>query len=108
MTQAMNDADGQFYKAMLSSGLYPTSGGADDWLYVKAGIPGSVIELRDNGQNGFKLPKEQIKPTGLELYNGIITAIGHVKSIAAIHQFPNHQMILTALNMTATTTINNE
>lgn len=60
---------------MLSSGLYPSSGSAEDWLYVKAGIPGFVLEMRDKGEYGFNLPRVQIKPTGLELFAGVITAI---------------------------------
>lgn len=63
------------YTPMLSSGLYPSSGSAEDWLYVKAGIPGFVLEMRDKGEFGFHLPRSQIKPTGMELYIGIITAI---------------------------------
>lgn len=63
------------YTPMASAGLYPSSGSAEDWLYVKAGIPGFVIELRDKGQYGFHLPRSQIKPTGMELYVGVISAI---------------------------------
>lgn len=63
------------YKPMLSAALYPTSGEAEDWMYVKAGIPGFVIELRDQGQKGFLLPTSQIIPTGMELYTGIVRAV---------------------------------
>ena len=62
---------------MLSAALYPTSGGAEDWMYVKAGIPGIVIELRDQGQHGFLLPASQIIPTGTELYEGIVQAVNY-------------------------------
>ena len=67
------------YTPEKSVGLYPVSGTAEDWLYVKAGIPGFVLEMRDNGRHGFVLPPEQIKPTGEELFAGIITAITNYK-----------------------------
>lgn len=75
MAKNMHAVHGVHYKPIPSAGLYPTSGSAEDWLYVKAGIPGFIIELRDKGQHGFHLPKSQIKPTAEELYIGIITAI---------------------------------
>lgn len=65
------------YRPMLSAALYPTSGGAEDWMYVKAGIPGIIIELRDQGQNGFLLPTSHIIPTGTELYEGIVQAVSY-------------------------------
>lgn len=70
----MSDAHGKFYKPLLSSELYACSGAADDWLYIKAGIPGYTIELRDKGRHGFVLPKEQIRQTGEELFAGIVAA----------------------------------
>ena len=75
MADSMKSLYNVKYTPMLSAGLYPSSGSAEDWLYVKAGIPGFVMELRDKGQYGFHLPRSQIKPTGMELYIGIITAI---------------------------------
>ena len=70
---------GSKYTPMKSSGLYPVTGSAEDWLYVKAGIPGFVLEMRDKGQQGFRLPASQIKPTGRELFVGVITAINNYK-----------------------------
>lgn len=63
------------YRSMPSASLYPTSGGAEDWMYVKAGIPGFAIELRDQGGLRFLIPNSQIIPTGMELYTGIISGI---------------------------------
>ena len=79
MSQSMLKLYGVEYTPEKSVGLYPVSGTAEDWLYVKAGIPGFVLEMRDNGRHGFVLPPEQIKPTGEELFAGIITAITNYK-----------------------------
>lgn len=75
MSADMKSLYNVYYDPVLSSGLYPSSGSAEDWLYVKAGIPGFVMELRDKGKYGFKLPTSQIKPTGMELYVAILAAI---------------------------------
>lgn len=77
MVENMGRLYGVKYTASLSVGLYPVTGSAEDWLYVEAGIPGFVMEMRDNGQHGFKLPPNQIKPTGKELFVGILTALKH-------------------------------
>ena len=75
MSNRMKSLYNVVYTPAPSAGLYPTSGSAEDWLYVKAGIPGFVIELRDKGKYGFNLPTSQIKPTGMELFVGILAAI---------------------------------
>lgn len=80
MSKNMFDLNGVYYKHSLSFDLYPASGSAEDWMYVKAGILGFVLELRDEGKFGFSLPKSQIKPTGEELYIGIVTAITGLKT----------------------------
>jgi len=47
--------------------LYEASGGSDDWAHGAAGIKYSyTVELRDTGDHGFVLPKEQIIPSGEE------------------------------------------
>jgi hypothetical protein len=55
------------YLSQKSAALYPTGGGMDDWFYLRAGIHGFTIELRDTGAYGFDLPPNQIKQTGDEL-----------------------------------------
>ena len=55
------------YASEKSAALYPTGGGLDDWFYVKAGMLGFTIELRDDGTYGFLLPAAQIRQTGDEL-----------------------------------------
>lgn len=77
MVESMKNLYGVTYTAELSAGLYPVTGSAEDWLYVKAGIPGFVLEMRDTGRFGFKLPANQIKPTGKELFTAILTAVNN-------------------------------
>lgn len=69
---AMNVPYSSDYASERSSGLYPTAGSMDDWMFDKAGMPGFTIELRDHGQYGFDLPAEFIVPTGEELLAGVL------------------------------------
>lgn len=52
-----------------SADLYPAAGASDDWY---KGILGArfvyTTELRDTGRYGFRLPPEQIIPSGEELW----------------------------------------
>ncbi len=89
MVARMAQIDGHVYKEMLSAGLYPTSGGADDWFYVKAGVAGFTLELRDNGQFGFVLGPEHIRPTGQEMLVAIETAVKYLKQLSHQMNFPN-------------------
>lgn len=53
--------------------LYAAAGGSDDWAHGTAGIKYSyTIELRDTGDHGFVLPKEQIVETGDETFAAIL------------------------------------
>jgi len=75
MVAAMQAVDKIEYTAVRSSGLYPVSGSAEDWMYVKAGMHGFVMELRDKGRHGFQLPASQIIPTGKELFAAVMVAL---------------------------------
>jgi len=45
------------------------AGGSDDWAHGAAKIKYAyTVELRDTGDNGFVLPKEQIIPSGEETW----------------------------------------
>ncbi|XP_068244163.1 carboxypeptidase B-like [Palaemon carinicauda] len=72
-TDAIRKYDGTDYTlGSVTQLLYVASGGSGDFAYATAGIPFSYsLELRDLGQHGFILPKEQILPTGIETYEGI-------------------------------------
>lgn len=72
MSTAMNALFNNDYSSDLSSGLYPTGGSMDDWMFYGAGMPGFTIELRDHGQYGFLLPADQIVPTGQEVLAALL------------------------------------
>lgn len=75
--RAVYSVDGVTYRiGPLSKALYVGSGFAMDWVYSKVGIVNAFLaELRDKGQYGFLLPKEQILPTAAETWQGIKTAM---------------------------------
>lgn len=93
MANKMSAHEGRVYRPMKSAGLYPTSGGADDWFYVKASVPGITLEMRDRGESGFVLGREQIRPSGKELMIAIQTATKHLKNLARSVEFPNPAMV---------------
>lgn len=52
--------------------LYSVGGGSTDYVYDVAGAEYSyAFELRDEGDFGFVLPPNQIRPTGEEMWAGI-------------------------------------
>ncbi|XP_020913424.2 carboxypeptidase B [Exaiptasia diaphana] len=53
--------------------IYANSGGSKDYTYGELGVKYSfALELRDTGRYGFLLPPQQIIPTCIETFNGII------------------------------------
>ncbi len=56
--------------------IYPAAGVSADWVYGANApdrfIAAFAIELRDNGQNGFLLPPEEIVPTSEENLQAVI------------------------------------
>ncbi|EDO46954.1 predicted protein, partial [Nematostella vectensis] len=71
-----SSGDNTVYKVGPSSTvIYVNSGGSKDYTYGALGIKYSfALELRDTGKEGFLLPPEQIIPTALETFNGVIAA----------------------------------
>jgi murein tripeptide amidase MpaA len=65
--------NGVTYSNIRSSQLYPVSGASDDWFTVKGNFWGFCWELRDAGRYGFRLPEDQILPTGQEIFAGLLT-----------------------------------
>lgn len=52
--------------------LYPTTGSSADYATDIAGADYAyALELRDQGDNGFVLPPNQIRPTGEEMLEGV-------------------------------------
>ncbi len=68
---AMAEPHGKPYVSQRSSQLYTAPGTMDDYLYEKVHVPGFAFELRDKGRYGFRLPPDQIIPTGMELATGL-------------------------------------
>jgi hypothetical protein len=52
--------------------VYPTTGTISDYGYGAAKCNSWGVELRDNGQNGFALPADQILPNAQEWYAGVL------------------------------------
>ncbi|KAM4602147.1 carboxypeptidase O-like [Polymixia lowei] len=58
--------------------LYPNSGSSRDWARL-IGIPFAyTFELRDKGEHGFELPKDQILPACEEAYSGAMHIVNYV------------------------------
>jgi murein tripeptide amidase MpaA len=70
ISSAIYNSGRQTYISQPSAGLYPITGGLDDWLTANNMI-GFTIELRDRGLYGFLLPESQIEPTGMEAFAGL-------------------------------------
>jgi murein tripeptide amidase MpaA len=62
---------GLTYDNIRSIQLYITSGTASDWYYQEKILGAYTIELRDTGTYGFKLPANQIIPTGIETWAAV-------------------------------------
>lgn len=72
MAAVIKEYSGTVYTSQKSAGLYPVSGGFDDWITEKYKAVGFTIELRDRGRFGFILPREQILPTAKEIWQGFV------------------------------------
>jgi len=79
---ALYQVHGTVFDPINSADLYPASGAADDWY---KGVLGSrfafTVELRDTGAYGFVLPKEQIIPSGEELWAAMEVVIAKLLSL---------------------------
>merc|ERR1712209_23806 len=79
---ALYQVHGTIFDPINSADLYPASGAADDWY---KGVLGSrfafTVELRDTGAYGFVLPKEQIIPSGEELWAAMEVVIAKLLSL---------------------------
>jgi len=57
----------------ISTTIYPASGSSADYTYGVCGVKYSYgVELRDTGKYGFLLPSDQIIPSGIETFAGIV------------------------------------
>ena len=58
---------------------YEVSGTLTDWVHHHLGVVDSYgIELRDEGQHDFRLPVNQILPTGEENFDGLLAVVDNI------------------------------
>merc|ERR1711963_260525 len=78
---ALYQVHGTVFDPINSADLYPAAGAADDWY---KGVLGTryafTTELRDTGVHGFVLPKDQIIPSGEEMWAGFEVVINKILS----------------------------
>jgi len=76
---ALNGVYGTIFDPINSADLYPAAGASDDWYKGVLGTRFSfTTELRDTGLHGFILPKEQIIPSGEEMWAGFEVVINRI------------------------------
>jgi len=71
---AIKSNSGLIYQSgRISVIIYPASGSSADYIYDFLGTVYSYgVELRDEGQYGFLLPADQIKPQGAEIWASLV------------------------------------
>jgi len=78
-SDALYQVHGTVFDPINSADLYPAAGASDDWY---RGVLGSrfsfTTELRDTGRHGFVLPKDQIIPSGEEMWAGFEVVINRL------------------------------
>lgn len=79
---AVQKKHGVWYRhGPIATTIYPAAGSSPDWAHEKANIKYSFIaELRDRGDNGFILPRQQILPTAEETWEGVKVIAHEVKT----------------------------
>jgi len=79
-SDALFQVHGTVFDPINSADLYPAAGASDDW-YKSLGMRFVfTTELRDTGRYGFVLPKDQIIPSGEEMWAGFETVVNKVLS----------------------------
>merc|ERR1712012_781336 len=80
-SNALYQVHGTVFDPINSADLYPAAGASDDWY---KGVLGTryafTTELRDTGVHGFVLPKDQIIPSGEEMWAGFEVVINKILS----------------------------
>merc|ERR1712233_70797 len=78
-SDALFQVHGTVFDPINSADLYPAAGASDDWY---KGVLGTrfafTTELRDTGSHGFILPKDQIIPSGEEMWAGFEVVINRI------------------------------
>jgi len=78
-SDALYQVHGTVFDPINSADLYPAAGASDDWYKGVLGTRFSfTTELRDTGRHGFVLPKDQIIPSGEEMWAGFEVVINRI------------------------------
>jgi len=78
-SDALYQVHGTVFDPINSADLYPAAGASDDWYKGTLGTRFAfTTELRDTGLHGFVLPKEQIIPSGEEMWAGFEVVINRI------------------------------
>jgi len=78
-SDALFQVHGTVFDPINSADLYPAAGASDDWYKGVLGTRFSfTTELRDTGRHGFVLPKDQIIPSGEEMWAGFEVVINRL------------------------------
>merc|ERR1712002_649066 len=81
-SDALFQVHGTVFDPINSADLYPAAGASDDW-YKSLGMRFVfTTELRDTGRYGFVLPKDQIIPSGEEMWAGFETVVAKVLEVS--------------------------
>jgi len=81
-SDALYEVHGTVFDPINSADLYPAAGASDDW-YKSIGMRFVfTTELRDTGRYGFVLPKDQIIPSGEEMWAGFSTVVNKVLEVS--------------------------
>merc|ERR1712080_809127 len=88
-SDALFAVHGTVFDPINSADLYPAAGASDDWYKGTLGSRFAfTTELRDTGRHGFILPKDQIIPSGEEMWAGFEVVIN--KLIEVSREESNH------------------
>jgi hypothetical protein len=81
--EAITSATGAEYVSQYGFDLYRTCGTGMAWLYNITFPLGTsyTVELRDRGAFGFLLPKEEIRPTAVEMLAALKVYSRHVLNV---------------------------
>jgi len=82
-SDALYKVHGTVFDPINSAELYPAAGASDDWYKGSLGSRFSfTTELRDTGRHGFVLPKDQIIPSGEEMWAGFEVVINRLIEVS--------------------------
>merc|ERR1712193_121029 len=82
-SDALFQVHGTVFDPINSADLYPAAGASDDWYKSIGCRYAFTTELRDTGHYGFELPKEQIIPSGEEMWAAFEVVIDRVQQTVA-------------------------